>query len=435
MAASDVSTSVQLPAAPRRRRRALWLLLAILLALGGVLACEGWAAWQERSAHRATTDDRLAEAQRHIDLALHIPFRRVSTYLLAARIARLRGEFAEAERLLTYCGEREGMSARVQLEWLLLRCQRGQVDELAPQLWALVEQGHPESAAILETLARVYMVQTRYLEALQCLNRWIELNPHSVRALDWRGWVGNQLDHRGETFADYEHLLQLQPDRTDIRLRLTQALVLSSRFEDAVPHAERLYREMPDNPDVLVALASCRIAQTRMEEARALLAEVLKEHPDHFDALFQLGRLELTLGQPAEAEPWLRAALAQKPHDADARYALFQCLQKQPNRQEEAESENARWKEENTIQTRLTRLIRRELVAHPNDADLACETGELLMQQGEEKRGLFWLQRAAALDPRHLPTHRALLAYYERTHNTEQAEEERHQVEALEAKK
>jgi tetratricopeptide (TPR) repeat protein len=432
MATTDASASAA-PTALTRSRRRRWygLLLAGLLLLGGLLACEGWAAWQERSAARALAENHLNAAQRHIELALLVRRQRTSTLLLAARIRRLGGAYSESEQYLLRCGPVHGMSDAVQLEWLLLRCQQGEVDELAPSLLALVDQHHPESTAILETLASVYMRQTRYPEAFHCLDRWLELTPDSVRGLDWRGWVANQLDDRGQAIHDYERLLELQPERTDIRLRLAQVLLISARHAEAVPHLERLLVELPDDPDVPVALAPCRVVQSRPEEARALLDGVLKDHPDHFEALFQYGKLELTLGHPAEAEAWLRKALQQKPHDIEARYSLYRSLQGQPDKQSEAERELARWEEEKKKQGRLTNLLRKDLAAHPHDVELAREAGELFLELGEEQHGLFWLHRALAINPRHLPSHQALLAYYERTHNTARADEQRRQLAEL----
>lgn len=410
------------------RRRGYWLLGGIVLLAGGWAGCEAWAAWQEGLAEQAIADDRMDEARHHIELALRVRRRHPSTLLLAARVRRLRGGYPEAEQYLLRCSQIDDMSAAVQLEWKLLRCQQGEVDELAPQLFDLVKQKHPQSALILETLASMYLRQMRYLEAFLALNLWLDLVPDSVRGLDWRGWVDIQLEHREQATRDYEHLLELQPQRADIRFRLAQVLIEMSRHPKAVPHLERLLREQPDNPDVPAALAPCRVQAGRIEDARALLDGVLERHPDHFDALFQRGKLEITLGNPAAAEPWLRKALAVKPHDKEARYNLYRSLQGQPNRQEEAERELARWDHEGKIQDRLTALLRKELSAHPNDVDLAREAGELLLEIGEEQRGLSWLYRALAINPRHVPSRRALLAYYERTHQPEKAAEQRQQL-------
>jgi tetratricopeptide (TPR) repeat protein len=402
-----------------------------VLLVGGLLACQGWGHWQESAARRALEEEHLDEAQRHVEQALRVRGRWTSTRLLAARIARLRGAYAEAEQHLTRCEQLDGMSEPVQLEWLLLRCQRGEVDELAPGLLASVDRHHPKSAAILEALAGIYMRQTRYLEAVRCLDRWVELAPNSVRALDWRGWVSNQLDHRGQAISDYERVLELQPGQSAVRLRLAELLVDSSRHAEALPHLERLRTQQPDNPDVLVALARCRVVQSRTDEARELLDSVLASHPDHYDALLQRGKLEQGNENYAEAERWLRKALQRKPRDAEARYALYLCLQAQPNRQEEAREELARWEHDRKVQGRLVRLLRTELDQKRKDPDLAAEAGQLLLEVGEDEKGLFWLHRALALDPRHAASHRALIAYYERTNNPAKAAEHRRQLAAL----
>src|SRR5579875_2553846 len=147
MATTDVSSSAAPTVPPRRwRRRWIWLVAGIVLVLGGLGACEGWASWQEHLARQALAEDRMDEARHHIELALVVHRRRVSTLLLAATIRRLRGGYSDAEQYL-------------------LRCQQGEVDDLAPQLFAMVKQLHPQSTAILETLSSIYLRQMRYLEA------------------------------------------------------------------------------------------------------------------------------------------------------------------------------------------------------------------------------------------------------------------------------
>jgi tetratricopeptide (TPR) repeat protein len=438
MVSSPDSAQAAIPQVLRHRGRrfGLVVLLAVgLVLLGGFLGCEGWAYWQECAARRDLAEEHPDEAQRHIDLALRVRDRWVSTHLLGARIARLRGDYSLAENHLSSCGQPDAMGEQVLLEWLLLRCQRGAEDELAPGLLASVDRGHPESAAILEALATVYMRQTRYLEALRCLDRWINLTPDCVRALDWRGWVTNQLDHRAQAVSDYERALELQPGRSAVRLRLVEILVASSRHAEAVSHLARLRQEQPDNPDVLVNMAKCAMVQSRTDEARALLDAVLAAHPDHGDALMQRGKVELELSNFAEAERWLRKALKRAPLDPEARYSLYLCLQAQPGREAEAREELARWKQDRQAQDRLTRLLRTELDRKPNDPDLATEAGDMFLRVGEDQRGLYWLHRALTLDPQHAASHRILLAYYERTGNAAKAAELRQILDTLDASK
>jgi tetratricopeptide (TPR) repeat protein len=435
MASSDAPPPVVSASPPRPlRRRWVWLVAAGVLVVAGVLpARESWALWHERAARRALDADHKDEAHSQVHLALRVRGTRSSTLLLASRIARLQGAYAEAAQLLDRCGRHNGMSEPLELEWMLLRCQRGEIDELAPSLLALVKAGHAESATILEALSAVYLQKTRYGEALDCLNLWLERDPDSIRALNWRGWVSAQLDHRMQALTDYERLLELQPDRSDVRLRLAEILVDSTRHAEAVPHLERLRAELPDNPDVAVALARCFRVQLRKDEARELLDGVLREHPEHVAALLTRGQLELDAGRFRDAETWFRKALESSPQDSEARYILYQSLRGQPGRQHEAEQELARWKQDKFTQDRLTRLLRTELGKYPNDPDLARETGELLLVRGEGERGLYWLHRALALNPHHVPTLKALVAWYERTKDTTRAAEYRQRLAAAQA--
>ena len=421
-------SSIEPPPAsnPTRPRRRIWWVGGVgALLLVGWLGCEVWASWHERAARRAVSEENFDGARRHAELALEVHGGRVSTNLLMARIERGRGDYAAAERALTRCKELGSVTQELQMEWTLLRCERGEVDELAPALLEAVAHDHPAARDILESVSRVYMRQTRYLEALGTLNTWIERAPDSPRAHDWRGWVNNQLDHRGQAIDDYRRVLELQPDRSPVRLRLAEILIESSRHAEALPHLERLRSEGHPDPDVAVALASCRMVQGRSEEARRLLEEVLAANPEHFAALRQLGKLEREVGRYAESERWLRKALEQKPLDPLARYSLHLTLFAQPDRQAEAEQERLRWERDRQVTLRVTRLVRTELLAHPNDPDLAAEAGQLLLQLGEDSRALYWFNKALNIDPAHVASHRALSTYYERTNDPVRAESHR----------
>jgi tetratricopeptide (TPR) repeat protein len=391
-------------------------------------ALEVWANWQERSARRAYDEEDYDSAEKHALKALRIHSERFAANFLLARIERARRAYPEAEKYLLRCKELAGMTPELQMELLLLRCEKGSVDELAPQLLAAVNDNHPDSAAILESMALVYMRQARYPVALTALDRWIERDPNSARALDWRGWVCNQMDRRGQAIDDYSRALELQPNRRTVRLRLAELLIESSRHAEALPHVEILYRTQPDDPDVLACLAACRIVQLRRDEARSLLDRVLAMKPDHFSALVFLGNLDREDGRFAESERLLRKAVELKPLDPGTRYALYSTLMAQPDRQKDAELERNRWEQDRDATSRIIQLFRGQLTERPNDPDLAAEGGELLLRQGETQLGLFWLNKALQLNPQHARSHKALAGFYERQNDPVRAEVHRKQL-------
>jgi tetratricopeptide (TPR) repeat protein len=294
------------------------------------------------------------------------------------------------------------------MEWLLLRCERGAVDELGPGLLAAAQSGDSQTEAILETVALSYLRQTRYPESLKVLDLWVQRAPTSARAWDWHGWVSAQLDRRIQAMDDYRRCLELDPSRNAARLRLAQVLLDRSLPVEARVHLEQLRRSQPDNSEVKVALAVCDLQQNRKTEARELLQEALATNPDHVEALFQLANLEREEQHYADSERLLKGVLTVSPHDLKARFSLHLTLLAQPGRERDAEEERLRWDKELTSKRRIDHLLRVELAVRPNDANLAAEVGELLLEQGERKLARFWLQRALVLDPGNLRAQRAL---------------------------
>src|SRR5262249_32260718 len=116
----------------RRRPRTAALVLALVaFVLGAVWAGYGVAFLQWKDARQAVKENRPADAKRSLDFCLIVWPRSTSVHLLAARAARLEGDFDRAESHLNRC-LKLNPSARdaVQLEFLLMRVQAGDVGEV-----------------------------------------------------------------------------------------------------------------------------------------------------------------------------------------------------------------------------------------------------------------------------------------------------------------
>src|SRR5579875_1188325 len=124
-------------------RRRLWRTagLLLLLLLGTAAGGYGYALRQWQAAQIALEEGHLPEASSHLQFCLLVWPRSVAVHLLAARVARMRGEFAQAEAHLHRCLKLSTQgTANIELEFLLLRVQGGEVDEVAPLLWQCVEE-------------------------------------------------------------------------------------------------------------------------------------------------------------------------------------------------------------------------------------------------------------------------------------------------------
>lgn len=397
----------------RARPKTTALVVALVVLGASSAGLYGYARHQWRLAREAVHNGRPDEAHARLKVCLLVWPRSPDVLRLAARTARLRSEYPRAEEYLTRCMKLEGGATRAtQLEFLMMRAQTGEVDQVADELYYYVENGDPESPVILETLARAYIHVLRYGPAYNSLSRWIEIEPNSAVAYHWRAWVLEKINDAKAAFQDYERALALDPEMVPVRLRLAELLLEEHKPDEAAPHLERLRRQFPDRAEVQARLGQCRFLQGRPEEARKLLESAVKEMPKDLPVLVHLAKLDLQAGRPAEAEAWARRALATDSADTEALFTLASAQQYQ-GRSKEAAATLERYEKTKALLGRTNELLREEAEHPSSDPGPASEVGRLLLGLGQERMGLSWLNRALLRDPRHKPTHQALADFYE----------------------
>ncbi len=404
----------------RRRPRTAIATTAVTVA---AVATAGWmyARHEWQAARELLAADRAQDARARLAVPLAVWRWDPDVQVLAARAARLTGDLPAAEahlkRALQLAG---GATQAVQLEFLLLRVQTGELVQVAPALIAAADQGHPEAPLILSTLGVAYMNQLRYKPAFACVSRWIELEPNSAKAYQFRGWVLERMDRHKESAADYRKALELDPDLVPVRLRVAEMLLEDHQPQEALPHLERLYAQVPDHALVQARLGMCRFLQGRAEEARRLMESAAVQLPQDPTLQITLARLDLQEGRPAEAERRLRAVIRADPSDTEALYNLIGAVQAQ-GRSDEAAEVSKEYERAKVVLDRTNKLLREVADSPTARPDDYAELGELLLQIGQENRGLYWLYEALDRDPGHARAHRALAAYYERKGDADKA--------------
>lgn len=408
----------------RRPRRLL--AAALVAAVAAVVGAHVWAADQLRRAEQAYRADRIDAAGRHTANCLRVWWWRSSPHLMAARVARVRGEFAVAEHHLNRCKQIEGQTTeRAQTEWILLRAAAGDVDSVAEGLWRCVTPQHPDALEIVEGLTRAYINVLRYQSALRCLNRWLELEPTSALALHWRGWVFDRINMRDDAVADYKRCLELDPERFAARLLLGNLLIEGKSDREALEQFQILVRQRPDSADARVGLGRCLMATGEPDAAREAFEFVLVRDPDHATATLHLARLENQSGNHARAEELLRRRLQADPNDLESNYALYQSLQAQPERAVDARAQLERFETMNAEMRKLDELLRFKIEMNRNNPDVLAEAGDLLVRLGNAELGRYWLNAALLIDPHHRAARRALAAYYDKVNDPDKAAEQR----------
>jgi len=409
---------------------ALLLLIGLGIALGtGMVGTYLWAAYHLRAAREAVERYHTHEALPHLQACLTVWPRDPETLFLAARAARRTGEFDWADHYLDQYQELRGKDDEdLFIERVLVSAERGEVNSVSRFCQALVERNHPATPLILEALANGYLRRARPGDAEQVLKEWLKRQPDNPQALHIRGQVYDEELRHHDAITDYRHVLAIDPDMEETRLRLCESLVHLGLTNEALPHLEHLSRRRPGNLKVQVYLARCYDRMGRSDEAEQILTVLLDRQPDYGPALAERGKLALRAGRTREAETWLRQAVERGSGDVMAHYQLALCLEKN-GKSEEAQQVRAYLEELEGDMRRIQDISREKMQQSPHDPNLHYELGAIALRYGLVESGLRWLHRALKEDPHHAPSHKALMEYYQRTHDFQLAAEHRRQLE------
>jgi len=404
----------------------VFAIVAILGLAGG--GAYFYAVHHWHAAQQAVKENRLDDARASLRVCSFVWPRSVPVQILAARVDRLDGEFDSAEQHLNEAKRlAKGSTPEIQVEYLLMRVQRGEEDEVAGELIGYVQSDYPERALILEMLSRAYMRNMRHGPAFTCLTAWMKAEPDSFEPYQWRGWVLERLNDWGGAMKDYEKALELNPENVQIRLRLAELQLEHSDVEAAKPNLEHLAKSFPNRADIKARLGQLRFLESDEVQARALLEEAVREMPNDAAVLIHLAKLELQANNSAKAEKWLRHALEVDPTDTEAEFTLVAVLQKE-GRESEADAVRENHRKHTALLQKVSRIIQKEAEHPRGDPDELYEVGALFLNSANERVGLYWLHRALQRNPEHQPTRKALAEYYEKKGDKEKAAEHRRQI-------
>jgi tetratricopeptide (TPR) repeat protein len=385
--------------------------LVLLAAGGGMWGKYLWAQHHYRAAEEALARFDFEQAQQHLDLYLRLRPSDSTAHFLAAQTARRRGNSQEAASHLEVVERSQGITAGTALERVLQQAQDGNLGEIEQRLLALLDNNDQDAPLIYEALGQCYLAVFRLPEALHCFDQLLERHPDNVigltgRAKVWQLW--NQFDN---ALADFQRAVDLHPNLDKARLGLADTLNRLGRVREAVAQYEIVHRRQPDDLDVLLRQARCWEDLNELETARAIVDTLLAEKPDWVSALVERARIDLRMRQPGKAEDWLRRAIQLAPRDRDAYFVLHLCLECQEKKDEDRQC-LARLKDIDNAATHLAALLS-GIIRSPHEPSLRVELGKLYLSQGDEPKGIRWLESALDEDPGYKPA-RAALADYQR---------------------
>lgn len=342
-------------------------------------------------------------------------------------------ECAEVEFLLGVANRRAGRRGEVeshlaraeQLGWdpRAIKHQRylalfeiGDFKRAGPYIKQLVAEGGNDDDAeeACEALIRGYFAGLLFREAELVIDYWHQWQPLNPRPLLFRADAAVLLHNLSSEIAAYREILQFAPQHYETRMRLAQALLENHDFGEAFDLLEGCARERPDDPSNLIGLAACLEQRAELPQAQERLEQALRYplSPSQRAVVLSLeARMAVSARRQEEAVDRLTEAVKLVPDDLANIYSLAQALLR-AGREAEGQKYLARWRELKKIDDRLDE-IRDVVLRDPDNADLRCEIGKLLIAKNSENVvGVNWLLSAVMRNPNHRPSHEALAEYY-----------------------
>lgn len=367
-----------------------------------------------RAAERARKRRDFADARGHLLANLAADPTSARNHFLFARVARQSGAFDDAEEQLELCQKWDGASPRVALERTLLGVQQGQFTRHTEvQLRRRVEQGDSESVEILEALSAGCLASYRFPDALGYLSKWIELAPGDFQAYVWRSLAKERLTDMPGAREDAERALALAPANYSARLSLAQILMQLTEFQEAEKVFEQLAQSYPRDPVVAMGLAQAKgKVHPEGDEAARILDDLVTRFPDDSPVLLERARLALQSGEPARAEGWLRKAAESAPWEYQIQYSLLQSLRQQGKQKEADQVEKTvrRLEEASDRLNKFHEMLKKE----PYNLSNHCAIAQILLDVGNQKEAVRWLQTALKIDPRQPLANRLMADYYDK---------------------
>jgi len=329
---------------------------------------------------------------------------------------RRAGEVDKAELHLAKAAALGWDLADIDRQRLLSRAQSGQIKQVEGQLAELLQAGISDEAGeeIYEAMARGYLSTFEVADATQCLEFWARWQSDNVLPRLWMGDLLRRLENPMRAAEEYRQVLQIDPNHAEAQLKLAQILLEQLKLEEAEPLLLRVLTSNPESPDALLGLAEIRHRQGSVDSAKSLLFDslTLDLNPNQAAAAVAiLGQIALEDRQYPRAAQLLQQSVSLNANVPAPHLALAAALA--PLGDETLAAAHRTTASRLQEQARHMMAVMRKSVAEPNNADLRCEMGQILMRQGLWTAGAQWLKTAIAIDPSHPAANEGLASYYE----------------------
>ncbi len=167
-----------------------------------------------------------------------------------------------------------------------------------------------------------YFKQEQYREAILEYRNVLRIDQKEPAATRQLGLAYYQLGQYGLSFRYLTQAQQLDPENTDVRLKLASIYVLGGRPDDASSQVDAVLKKDPGNLDALVLFAGAANTPQEIDDALTRIRAVEPSLGKTAKLHLALAGLYLRKKDPASAEREFQEAVAREPNSVEAHIAL-----------------------------------------------------------------------------------------------------------------
>ncbi len=187
---------------------------------------------------------------------------------------------------------------------------------------------HPEFAKAHSALGTIYLQLGNFPASEKALTRALKITPNLMQAASNLALLYAKTERLEDAIQIYQGLIQRHPESLPVRLGIASAYQLADRFEAAIEAYQESLRRSPNHAVVMTNLASCYEAVKQEAKAVQYYKAALAQEPNLPMANGNLGAIYQKQGELDKALPLLEKAVRQDPQFNAARYCLGLVLTK-----------------------------------------------------------------------------------------------------------
>ena len=404
------------PATPRRTfrgRTGIWLAAVALIA-----ACYVLTPYFFLSLARSSLTDRDPQAALFwLSKARWFGPHRGEIEFLRARCFRRMGDLEPFRSSMQVALHQGFPASLLEREQILMLAQVGRLRDVDARMPDILLNANEDSGEVCEAYASGLLINFRQEEALTVIDSWAKDYPADPQPELIRAQVMQNAGRFKETEAAYLRALKRSPSSPEIRMRLGMALLANRKIDQARDIFQSLLTDARYHDAASLQIARCERIRGDLTKCQVALDQIrAPEKLADGDLELEKGLLALNKGEFAAAVESLEWVKSQRPRSLEVGSALAAAL-RGVGRVDEAATEARRVADSEAKLSHADKL-QVEVASDPNNLDLRLEIGKLLLEHGDPKRGVSWVQSVLNLDPNHRQANLALAKYYQSLDST-----------------